>query len=63
MAQQKSSAFQGPRISQDTARELLEAAKEAVIHLRELKAAQGALFQADRELEILVTAILKAEPR
>ena len=53
----------GPDISQEAAGDLLEAAREAVIHLREMKAAHGALFQADRELDMLVAAILKAEQR
>ncbi|MCZ6471821.1 MAG: hypothetical protein O7A08_07480 [SAR324 cluster bacterium] len=51
----------GPEISQEAARDLLEAAKEAVIHLRDMKAAHGALFQGDKELEMLVAAILMAE--
>ena len=51
----------GREISQEAARDLLEAAKEALIHLRDIKAAQGANFQGDKELEMLVAAILKAE--
>ncbi len=51
----------GVFISQQAARDLVEAAKEAVIHLREQKAAHGAGFQGDRELELLVNAILAAE--
>ena len=50
-------------ISQEAARDLLEAAKEALIHLRDIKAAHGATFEGDRELEMLVAAILKAERR
>ena len=50
-------------ISQEAARDLLEAAKEALIHLRGMKAAHGANFEGDKELEMLVAAILKAEDK
>ena len=57
--QSRNSAF----IAQQDAQELLEAAKEALVLLREQKAAFGAGFQGDHQLEMLVTAILKAEGR
>ena len=50
-------------ISQQAAQDLLEAAKEAVILLREQKAAYGAGFQGDQQLEMLVAAILNADSR
>ena len=50
-------------ISQQSAQNLLEAAKEAVVLLREQKAAYGAGFQGDQQLEMLVTAILNSEGR
>jgi hypothetical protein len=53
----------GREISQEAARDLLEAAKEAVVQLRDIKAAHGASFEGDRELDMLVAAILKAEER
>ena len=51
----------GEFIPQRTAHNLLEAAKEAVILLREQKAAFGAGFRGDRQLDALVAAILEAE--
>jgi hypothetical protein len=56
-------AQNGNFISQEDAQDLLEAAKESVILLREQKAAYGAGFQGDHQLEMLVAAILKAESR
>lgn len=54
---------EGAFIPQQAALGLLEAAKEAVILLREHKAAYGANFEGDSQLEMLVAAILKAEGR
>ena len=51
----------GVFIPQQAAQNLLEAAKEAVILLREQKAAFGQGFRGDRQLGLLVTAILEAE--
>lgn len=51
----------GVFIPQPAAQKLLEAAKEAVILMREQKAAFGQGFQGDPQLELLVKAILEAE--
>ncbi len=48
-------------ISQEAALELLEAAKEALILLRELRWSSGDIAQGDRQIAMLVEAITKAE--
>ena len=54
-------AWLQPEISQETARELLEAAKEALIVLRELRWQNGDTALGDRQIAMLVDAVTKAE--